>query len=53
MSIYEDDQPPGRKLLLQFESETGQSRVSLTEALLAAIADELHQINQQFSDRNL
>lgn len=53
MPIYEDDPPPGRKLLLQFKSETGESRVSLTESLLAAIADELHHLNQLILDRNL
>lgn len=49
MSIYEDDLPPGRHIL----SQADPRRVSLIEELLAAIADELHQINQHIEDRNL
>lgn len=49
MSIYEDDLPPGRRIL----SQSDPRRVSLTDKLLAAIADELHQINQHIEDRNL
>lgn len=49
MSFYEDDPPPGQKILRQSDPR----RVSLVEELLAAIADELHQINQHVEYRNL
>lgn len=49
MSIFEDDLPPGRQIL----SQSDPRRVSLIEELLAAIADELHQINQHIEYRNL
>ena len=49
MSIFEDDLPPGQKILQQSDPRRG----SLIEELLAAIADELHQINQHIEDRNL
>lgn len=49
MSIFEDDLPPGQEILRQSDTR----RVSLVEELLAAIADELHKINQHIEDRNL
>lgn len=49
MSIYDDDLPPGQEILRQSDPR----RVSLTDELLAAIADELHQINQHIEFRNL
>lgn len=48
MAIFEDDLPPGQEIL-----QSAPRRGSLIEELLAAIADELHQINQQISDRYL
>lgn len=53
MSIFDDDLSPGDALIRDFHGQSGKSRITLTEALLAAIADELHCLNQQFSDRNL
>ncbi|WP_168156412.1 hypothetical protein [Corynebacterium sp. HMSC11D10] len=49
MPMFEDDLPPGKQIL----SESDPRRVSLTDKLLAAIADELHQINQHIEYRNL
>lgn len=49
MPMFEDDLPPGQEILRQSDPR----RVSLTDELLAAIADELHQINQHIEDRNL
>lgn len=49
MPMFEDDLPPGRQIL----SESDPRRVSLTDKLLAAIADELHQINLHIEYRNL
>lgn len=49
MSMFEDDLPPGKRILDQSESE----QASLIEELLAAIADELHQINQHIEFQNL
>lgn len=49
MPTFEDDLPPGRRIL----SQSDPGRVSLTDKLLAAIADELHQINQHVFERYL
>lgn len=49
MTIFEDDLPPGQQIL----RESNPRQVSLIAELLAAIADELHQINQHIEDRNL
>lgn len=53
MSIYDYDSPPGKAILREFHGQSRQPNVTLTETLLAAIADELHQINQHIEDRNL
>ena len=49
MPMFEDDLPPGEEILRQSDPK----RVSLTDELLAAIVDELHQINRHIVDRNL
>ncbi len=53
MSPYDDDLPPGRKLMLQATKLSGDNSVDLSDALLAAIADELHRLNQQLFERDL